>query len=147
MVTRQKEVMKAICTFRLFREKVPLGEALALAAEEQNIGAIILVTYVGRCSFTTRYLCLINTMQVFPIGKQVTLGDLGNVRTYILSVGCVSFQSIRGFPTAHLLPGGRRRGRERLSTNLSFILSGKHSFHISMCFWKAMHYSNRERLL
>lgn len=64
--------MKVICSFRLFREKVPLGEALALAAERQSSGVIILVTYVGMCSFTTRYLCFISTMQVFPIGKQVT---------------------------------------------------------------------------
>lgn len=70
--------MKAICTFSLFREKVPLGEELGLAAEEQDSGVIILVTYVGMCSFTY-YLSFINTVQVFLTGKQVTLGDLGNM--------------------------------------------------------------------
>lgn len=60
LVTRQEEFMKVICTFRLFREKVPLCEALALAAEEQSSGIIILVTYVGTCSFTTCYLCFIS---------------------------------------------------------------------------------------
>lgn len=71
--------MKAICTFSLFREKVPLGEQLGLAAEEHNSGVIILVTFVGMRSFTTYYLSFINTMQVFLTGKQVTLGDLGNM--------------------------------------------------------------------
>uniref|UniRef100_A0A8C3JRF3 RING-type domain-containing protein n=1 Tax=Calidris pygmaea TaxID=425635 RepID=A0A8C3JRF3_9CHAR len=62
----------------LKREALPL----ALAAEEQKSGVIILVTYMGMCSFTMHYWWFITTMQVFPIGKQVTLGDLGNVHTY-----------------------------------------------------------------
>lgn len=49
--------MKAICTFGLFREKVPLGEVSALAVEEQSSGVMTLVTYVGMCFFTTRYWC------------------------------------------------------------------------------------------
>ena len=77
-----KEFMKAICTFRLFREKAPLGEALALAAEERSSGVVTLVTCVGMCFFTTCYWCFISTVQVFPIGKQVTLGDLRNVHKY-----------------------------------------------------------------
>lgn len=60
MVTRQKEFMKAICTFGLFREKVPLGEASALAVEEQSSGVMtLLVAYVGMCFFTTRSWCFI----------------------------------------------------------------------------------------
>ena len=61
---------------------MPLGETLALAAEGQNSGVIILVTYVGMCSVTTGYLYFVSTMRVFPFGKQVTLDDLGNIRTY-----------------------------------------------------------------
>lgn len=67
MVTRRKGFMKAICTFRLFREKAPLGEALDLAAKELNSGATVLVTYVGMCSFTTLFVFYKYNVGFFPL--------------------------------------------------------------------------------
>lgn len=82
LLKRQKEFMKVLCTFRQSREKVPLVETLALA-EEQNIDVSIFVVCLGMCS-SSHYLCFVNTMQLFSIGKQVTLGVLGDVDTYFL---------------------------------------------------------------
>lgn len=42
--------MKVLCTFRLSREKVPLVETLAPAAEEQNSDVSVLVICLGVCS-------------------------------------------------------------------------------------------------
>lgn len=47
LLKRQNEFVKVLCTFRLFREEVPLVEALALATEEQNSDVFILVMCLG----------------------------------------------------------------------------------------------------
>lgn len=62
---------------------MPLVERLAPVAEEQNSDASILVMCLGMCS-SSCYLCFISAMQLFSIGNQVTLGDLGNAHRYFL---------------------------------------------------------------
>lgn len=52
--------------------------------------------------------------------------------THILSVGCVSFQSVIGIPTVYLLPEGRKRGKEQLIIGSSFILSERNLLLISV---------------
>lgn len=118
--------MKAICTFSLFREKIPLGEELGPAAEEQNSGVIILVTCVGMRSFTTYNVSFVNTVQVFLIGKQVALGGLGNMFHRLCSLSAHN-------RLPHCSSPSTCREEERKGSRHAHLLFRQERTHITKC--------------
>lgn len=84
VIKKTKRVCEGALYIQVVRGKSALGWSIGSCSRKAEQWCLYISHVLGEEFFTTCYLCFISAVQLFPTGKQVTLGDLENVHTYFL---------------------------------------------------------------